>query len=623
MVVIVVLAVMGERVSGAGNPTAMLEAAGNVEAEWSATGLAMAIAVAFFGGAVSATLWSAIGRRADRRAARAREAALSDLERRATETRAANERLSERVDELETLFRVLPVGVAIAEDAACTRVRGNAAMNQLLRLESGRNMSLSAGEEQAPKHYEIWRRGKRLGLDELPMQRAGREGEDLRDFEETVVHEDGSRHDVIADVVPLRRADGSVRGVVGVFREVTEMKRAEEERLVLERRILEAQKMQGIGRLAAGVSHDFNNLLAVVKGAAELARADPEISESVRRRLETIDFAVQRASDLCEQMLSYAGRGSMTLQKVDVNESVRRAAALVRSSFPNARDAVLELDGGVGSIDSDPSQLVQVVVNLFTNALEASEHTRAPVRISTGIVDVQEAELVGIQPVDSLVPGRCVSICVKDVGTGMDTATMRQIFTPFFSTKFQGRGLGLAAVLGIARSHRGGVRVWSQPNRGTRMEVLLPAGVVEAPRSSKSIPRAMGSSGSRRVMVVDDEPMIRRVIATYLQSQEIEVDTAAGGREALELLESAEYGLIVLDASMPEMDGYETLRRLRTSHPGMAVLVISGGDQRAVVERFRDLEPVAVLHKPFEFSALNEVVQVVFARQRRSGKSEA
>ncbi len=538
---------------------------------------------------------------------------VAERERAEAEVRDLNARLSERVEELETLFKVLPVAVAISEDRACARVRGNPAMMRLLRTGPDRNMSLSTGASDGPTHFQVWRRGRCLLPEELPMQTVGREGCELRDFEETVVHADGARCEIIADVVPLRRADGVVRGVVGVFRDLTELKRTTEERLLFERRVLETQKTQSIGRLAAGVAHDFNNLLAVVKGAVELARDEPGMPEAAARRLGTVDFAIRRASDLCEQMLSYAGQGRLTLQKVNVNESVQKAVNLVRSSFPRGRDVVLELDGNVGTIDSDPSQMTQVVVNLFTNALEASERTGAPVRISTSVVEIDERDLRTIQPAESLAPGRCVVICVKDVGLGMDALTLRQLFTPFFSTKFQGRGLGLAAVLGVARSHRGGVRVWSQPNRGTRVEVFLPIG---QRREEESAPPPVVSEKwlqrPRRVLVVDDEAMIRRVVASFLESRGYEVETAGGGREALEMLDSAEYGLVVLDAAMPEMDGFETMRRFKPVRPQLAVVIISGSARDEIVERFQPLGPDAVLHKPFEFSELQGVLEKVF-----------
>ncbi|MGH8018620.1 MAG: hybrid sensor histidine kinase/response regulator [Opitutaceae bacterium] len=540
---------------------------------------------------------------------------VAERERAESEVRNLNARLSERVEELEALFRVLPVAVALAEDQACMRVRGNPAMDRLLRTGPDRNMSLTPGAPDAPTHFQVWRRGRCLLSEELPMQTVGREGCELRDFEETIVHADGTRCEVIADVVPLRRADGVVRGVVGVFRDLTELKRTTEERLIFERRVLETQKTQSIGRLAAGVAHDFNNLLAVIKGAMDLARGENGMPENAVRRLDTADFAVRRASDLCEQMLSYAGQGRLTKQHVDVNESVQKSVNLVRSSFPRGRDVVLELDGNTGSIEADPSQVTQVVVNLLTNALEASEQTGAPVRISTGVVEVDEEDLRAIQPADSLAPGRCAFICVKDVGLGMDALTLRQLFTPFFSTKFQGRGLGLAAVLGVARSHRGGVRVWSQPNRGTRVEVFFPIGPRNNGEGTRIPPPVVSKNWvqrPRRVLVVDDEAMIRRVVASFLESRGFAVETAGGGREALEMLDSAEYGLIVLDAAMPDLDGLETMRRFKPVRPQLAVIIISGSAQEEIVERFRTLEPDAILHKPFEFSELEEVLGRIY-----------
>ena len=527
--------------------------------------------------------------------------------------RALSLRLGDRVEEMETLIKVLPVGVAIAEDPGCAKVRGNPQMNHLLRLDADRNMSLSSPAGDAPSNFQVWRHGRRLLPEELPMQTAGRENREVHNFEETIVHADGTRHEIICDVVPLRRQDGTVRGVVGVFRDVTELKRAAEEHLLFERKMLETHKLQSIGHLAAGVAHDFNNLLAVIKGAAELARSESGVPEPAIQRLRTVDIAVRRASDLCQQMLSYAGQGQMSLQKVDVNESVQHAVGLVRSSFPRGRDVELRLDSTLGTIESDPSQMVQVVVNLFTNALEASERTVAPVRISTSIVEIEQKDLQSIQPVDSLVPGRCIALCVQDEGVNMDAVALSQLFTPFFSTKFRGRGLGLAAVLGVARSHRGGVRVWSQPSRGTRVEVFFPVTQThDMFRPATSTRMTSGAKRPRRVLVVDDEAMFRRVIASLLLSQRFEAETAGGGREALEMLQTGDYGLVMLDATMPGMDGLETMRRLKHVKPDIPVVVISGSSREEVTARFRPLNPEAILHKPFELLELQRVLDQIF-----------
>ncbi|MFN7916616.1 MAG: ATP-binding protein [Vicinamibacterales bacterium] len=292
--------------------------------------------------------------------------------------------------------------------------------------------------------------------------------------DERIVDQDGVVRWFHTVQVPFAQPDGRTH-VVGISTDITERLKADEERRLLEAKVQHAQKLESLGVLAGGIAHDFNNLLAVIMGNASyagiVASQNPEALGAIRE----IDRAAQRAADLVEQMLAYAGQGHFAIGALDLSAAVREMSALLRPVIGNIA-CRLELDEAW--VTGDVSQIRQIVMNLMTNAADAIAGG-GHVTLRTGARKVTAADLQAATVAEGFTPGICAMLEVQDTGVGMDAATLARIFDPFFTTKFTGRGLGLAAVLGIVRRHRGALRVTSTPGKGTTFTVWLPR--AEAP----------------------------------------------------------------------------------------------------------------------------------------------
>jgi len=262
--------------------------------------------------------------------------------------------------------------------------------------------------------------------------------------------------------------------VQALIRDVTERLRAEEDRLALERKMLEAQKLESLGVLAGGVAHDFNNLLVAIMGNTSLALMELPEDSPMRHYLAEIETASQRAADLARQMLAYSGKGRFVIESMDISASVREMANLLSVSLPAKAGIEFDLEQSLPRVEADPTQVRQVIMNLVINGAEAIDEEGGQVLLKTSVRYLSGEELALAHPHGAATPGRFVSLTVQDTGHGMDRTTLDRIFDPFFTTKFTGRGLGLAAVLGIVRGHRGAMFVSSAPGVGTTFELLLP-----------------------------------------------------------------------------------------------------------------------------------------------------
>jgi PAS domain S-box-containing protein len=411
---------------------------------------------------------------------------------------------------------------------------------------------------------------------------------------------------------PSRTRDGQLEGGTAVAVDVTARVRATEENEGLRERLVQIQKLESLGVLAGGIAHDFNNLLAGILGNAAAALAGlPEGSEA-RAALGDVILGARRATDLTRQMLAFAGRTSAHPKAVDLSEQVRN---LLPTLQPGARDRlILRLEGALPTVRADPDQIRQVLFALFANAREAISEKGGTISFSTRLVEVgpdagEDFEGGGILP-----PGWYAQLEISDDGAGMDAKTRARAFDPFFSTKFGGRGLGLAAVLGIVRAHRGGVRVRSAPGTGTSVEILLPTG--RGPRSATaSQPPA---PQARDVLIVDDEPQVRSAARRLLQALGHNVIEASEGTEALETLRlhKDQIGVVLLDLSMPGPSSAQTLHALREIDPRARVILCSGYPADIAAAQMGEELPSAFLSKPF---TPEELVAKVEAALRADG----
>ncbi|HET6330767.1 MAG TPA: PAS domain S-box protein [Holophagaceae bacterium] len=418
-------------------------------------------------------------------------------------------------------------------------------------------------------------------------------------FEWVNLRPDGSEVESEAHLVRMRDEGRTVFQLI--LRDVTAERRERRDREALERQLFQTQKLESLGVMAGGVAHDFNNLLTGILGHADLALGVAGDASALKRHLDALRSAALRASELTKQLLAYSGKGAFELRRVDLSALVEDTARLLEVSVPRAVSLRLDLGKGLPPIQGDPAQLRQVLMNLVINAAESMGGTEGTVRVTTALETLDTGALGSLQGA-TLAPGPHVILRVADTGCGMDEATLARIFEPFFTTKFTGRGLGLPALLGIVRGHGAGLRVKSEPENGTVFTVCFPAaqGEAEAIESPAAV-NGVGTHGTGLVLVVDDDGGVRGVARQTLEMRGYRVLEAGDGSEALDhiRLRGSQIALVVLDATMPNMSGESTLREIRDLLPGLPVLLSSGYDEQATLQRFPDLGRDHFLPKPY------------------------
>lgn len=413
---------------------------------------------------------------------------------------------------------------------------------------------------------------------------------------------------------PIRDARGLVIGTVGLARDITERKRAEEQRQMLERRMQEVQKLESLGVLAGGIAHDFNNLLVSVLTNAELAlralsgNAQPGKAHEgdAAERVADIRNAALHAAELTNQMLAYSGRGHFDVRPVSLTELVLDMTHLLGASLSKKAQVQYELLPELPAVQADIAQLRQVIMNLITNASDALGDRAGVIQVRTGTEQVHAtlADLYGPLP---LAPATYAFLEVADNGCGMSEETRARLFEPFFTTKFTGRGLGLSAAQGIVRGHGGGIVLKTALGRGTTIKVLLPC-TDKPTRPALSQPPEPASSwtGSGLVLMVDDDPRVRAVTELLLRDLGFDVLAAASGRDAIAEFElhADQIRVVLLDVTMPDLSGDQVLEELRRRRPDLKVLLCSGYAEEEMQERFSSEDMAAFLQKPYTRNAL-------------------
>jgi len=385
--------------------------------------------------------------------------------------------------------------------------------------------------------------------------------------------------------------------------EVTERKLAEE-------RLRETQKLESIGILAGGVAHDFNNLITVIMGRASLALQQRPTCE----HSPAILSASERAAHLTRQLLAYAGKGQVAIAIVDISALVERSKQLLSVSVPKRVNLSYTLSENLPCLEADPSQIEQILMNLVINAGEAIPlKTDGRIDIVTSSCAVTPEMALLHSRTHEVKPGAYVCLEVRDNGTGMDEPTISRIFEPFFSTKFTGRGLGLAAVHGIVRSSNGFIDVRSLPDAGTSFRVYLPACEKHLPTQQTvdaARPRIVGSSG---ILVVDDEEMVRSLARTILETHGYEVMEAKDGKDALRVLGGAPLlpSIVLLDLAMPVMGGDELVPVLAREYPGLKIIICSGFPEEEARQGFPSESVAGFLQKPYTVTGLAEKIRQV------------
>jgi len=409
-----------------------------------------------------------------------------------------------------------------------------------------------------------------------------RHGGRVKHFETIRKRKDGTLIPVSLTVSPIHNAAGEIVGASQVVRDMTEARD-------LEQQLRQKQKMESLGVLAGGIAHDFNNLLTGIMGNATLAMR--ESSGPTAERLMEVLNASERAASLVRQMLAYAGKGRFVPEPLNLSAQVNAILPLVRASLSRLITLDLRLAENLPFIEADSSQLQQVIMNLAINGGEAIGESPGTLTVATFARESDRERQVVLQ--------------VSDTGAGMDDQVKTRIFDPFFTTKFTGRGLGLAAVLGIIRGHKGSISVDSERGKGSTFTVVFPATARqrEKPGRPEAEPEVRGYG---TILVVDDEELVRNMARYTLQQLGYTVAVAEDGQAAVDRFTQApdSFDAVLLDLTMPAMNGEEVLRRLRAIRADIPIVLSSGYTEAEAMGRFESQDLCAFLQKPYTATAL-------------------
>lgn len=380
-----------------------------------------------------------------------------------------------------------------------------------------------------------------------------------------------------------------------------------------EKAALQAQKLESLGVLAGGIAHDFNNLLTGIMAQASLAATKAARGLPVTDNIQKVLLSAERAADLTRQLLAYTGKGKFQVGPLDVNQIIRDTTSLMETALPSHATLQLILQEALPSVHADHTQIQQVVMNLFINAIEALPDGHGAITISTSIeqlpAGLPDAGAAGGRFAgDTLKPGTYVVIKVADTGCGMDQGTLSRIFDPFFTTKAKGHGLGLSATMGVIRTHGGTLQVHSQPGAGTTFTILLPA--ISEPHSADNegeCPVAPSVDEARKsVLVIDDEADVCGAAKEILEQEGYRVETATAGHDGVAIFRSdyQQFGLLLLDLKMPGMDGHEVYRELQQIQPDLKVVFTSGYSETEVASLTQQSNHISFLPKPYSAESL-------------------
>jgi PAS domain S-box-containing protein len=412
---------------------------------------------------------------------------------------------------------------------------------------------------------------------------------------------------------PLSFEEGAtLQTVAATTSEVVLAAKSEEERLSLERQMQHAQKLESLGVLAGGIAHDFNNILMAVLGNAEMALQALSPHAPARENIKEIEKASRRAAGLAKQMLAYSGKGKFVIETIDLNEFVGEMAHLLEVSISKKATLKYDFAADLPAFNGDATQMRQIIMNLITNASEALGDEGGVIALSTGVTHCDRAYLDAADTIphigfdEPLPEGVYVYLEVSDTGCGMNADTIGKIFDPFFTTKFTGRGLGMSAVLGIVRGHKGAIQINSEAGRGSRFRFLFPAFDRPAELLTREAAEEQEWRGSGSVLLVDDEEIVLRVVQRMLEAMGFQVLCVKDGREALEVFRTrgAEIVCVLLDLTMPQLDGEQVFREIRRVRPEAKVILSSGYDESDIAQRFAGEGLAGFVQKPYRSTSL-------------------
>ncbi len=436
-------------------------------------------------------------------------------------------------------------------------------------------------------------------------------------YELELERRDGRRVAVLVGGRPrFEPATGRFAGTLAVVSDLTERKRAEEERARLQEQLLQAQKLESIGRLAGGVAHDFNNMLNVIMGYADLMLYQLHKDDPMRKKAEEILKAARRSAALTGQLLAFSRKQALQPQVLDLNEHLRNLEKMLRRLIGEDIELSLTLADGLPSVLFDPGQLDQVVINLAVNARDAMP-TGGRLLLETALVERDESYAATHPGMEA---GSYVLLAITDTGCGMDRQTLARVFEPFFTTKERGKGtgLGLSTVYGIVKQSHGHIWAYSEPGRGTTFKIYLPPTEARPQAPAAAMP-SPAPAGGEHILVVEDDDSLRHLTKGLLERLGYRVSVAANGGEAVLLVEEQglKPDLVLTDVVMPNMNGKELIDRLRRRQQHLKALFMSGYTDNAIVHH-GVLDPgTPFIQKPFTIDELSAKLREVLAGENQ------
>ena len=509
-----------------------------------------------------------------------------------TERKRAEEELRESESKYRTLIENIPQKIF-------TKDRGSVFMSCNERL--ARDLEIRPDQIVGKTDYDFFpsELADKYCADDKRVMQTGQ----TEELEEKYL-QDGQEVWVNTIKTPIRQKNGTIIGILGVFYDITERKRAEEEKEKLQAQLNQAQKLELVGRLAGGVAHDYNNTLSVIIGYSELAMAKVRAEDPLREDLNEIYSAANRSKDVTRQLLTFARKETIVPEVLDLNATVETMLKILQKLIGEDIDLAWHPGKVPGPVLMDASQLDQILANLCINARDAiTDVGRITIETGTATIDADFCSKHG-----GFAPDEFVLLVVSDDGCGMDRETVDHIFEPFFTTKGvgEGTGLGLSTVYGIVKQNNGFINVYSEPGRGTTFRIYLPRHSGDISGKPRSIDEQVFNGTGETVLVVEDEMAILKLTERVLSRCNYKVLLAKGPLEALEVAQaySGEISLLITDVVMPEMNGRELANQLKILCPGIKCLFMSGYTANVIAHRGVLDEGVQFIQKPFSTKSL-------------------
>jgi PAS domain S-box-containing protein len=414
-----------------------------------------------------------------------------------------------------------------------------------------------------------------------------------------------------------RDKDGRPLRAMGTHLDISERKQEEEKRLKLEAQVQQAQKFESLNVMAGSIAHHFNNLLMVVLGNLDLVLDSLPDDSSSRQNMQNAEKAAKHAAELSNLMLTYVGQRKMDMQVTDISGIVEDMMGILELALSKKAELQFNPSSKPALFNGDSSQIRQVIINLVTNAAEAVGDSKGSIILSTGTMFCERSCFQPPFQKEDLPDGDYVYFQVSDTGCGMDKKTLNRVFDPFFTTRFPGRGLGMAVVLGIVRAHNGAILVDSQPGQGTTIKVLFRALKSQEKIQEKTTEPGFVDKwqGRGTVLMVDDEEMVLDVGKKMLTRLGFNAITTSNAREAIEICreQGPDIDCVFIDLTMPQMNGVELFHELRRIKKDIPIIISSGYTEEQTMSRFRDIQPEGFIQKPYRIKQLAAKMQMIMS----------